>query len=86
MLCCFSTLRHEPDLTVPQPACARLYGYIYPARNAELLKLLQAHKLTVIGEHLPFTPGAVLCYLKPRTFYCTVLRSTVLSSAALCRL
>ena len=29
-------------------AC-RLYGYIYPARNAELLKLMQARKLTVIG-------------------------------------
>ena len=30
------------------PLC-RLYSYIYPARNSELLKQLQARKLTVIG-------------------------------------
>ncbi|KAK9832503.1 hypothetical protein WJX81_002580 [Elliptochloris bilobata] len=28
---------------------ARLFGYIYPARNPELLKLLQERKLTVMG-------------------------------------
>lgn len=53
MPCCLNT----SGLILGQSCPCRLYGYIYPARNAELLKLMQARKLTVIGESfcLPFT-------------------------------
>ncbi len=34
----------------------RLFGYIYPARNQELLQQLQARKLTVVGAHGPGSP------------------------------
>ena len=50
-----STLGHGAGL-ISHAARARLYGYIYPARNAELLKLMQARKLTVIGEHFDNFP------------------------------
>jgi len=36
----------------------RLFGYIYPARNQELLQRLQARKLTVVGARGPGGPPA----------------------------
>ena len=46
------------------PIC-RLFSYIYPARNPELLKQLQARKLTVIGAPhcVPHSPPPKECTL-----------------------